>query len=167
MEIDLKVSDLRVEASEPQGDGFLLELDDYQVDVRLPSTADLSEVSRSEDKGRMHTALLRRCIKSVRRQDEEVDAELLPAHVIAAVNARMADQDPQAAMHLSLVCPDCSHHWKALFDIVSFFWSEIEAWAARMMREVHILASAYGWRETDIISMSPMRRQIYLNMVSV
>jgi hypothetical protein len=29
---------------------------------------------------------------------------------------------------------------------------------------VHLLASAYGWSEGDILSMSPVRRQFYLEI---
>jgi hypothetical protein len=49
---------------------------------------------------------------------------------------------------------------------VSFFWNEINTWAYRMLRDVHALATAYGWREADIVAMSPWRRQVYLDMVS-
>ncbi len=51
------------------------------------------------------------------------------------------------------------------FDIVSFLWNELNAWAIRTLREVHILASAYGWSETDILAMSPWRRQFYLEVL--
>jgi len=51
------------------------------------------------------------------------------------------------------------------FDIASFFWAEICVQAKRLLREVHTLARAYGWREMDILSMSPARRQFYLEMV--
>jgi hypothetical protein len=33
------------------------------------------------------------------------------------------------------------------------------------VREVHLLASAYGWRESDILAMTPWRRQLYLELV--
>ena len=84
------------------------------------------------------------------------------ADVVDAIVAHMAQADPQADIQLSLVCPQCGHQWQAAFDIASFFWSEINAWANRMLREVHILASRYGWSETDILAMSPWRRQFYL-----
>ena len=45
-----------------------------------------------------------------------------------------------------LTCPQCSHHWHAPLDIVSFVWSEIHAWAVRLLHDVHALALAYGWR---------------------
>jgi hypothetical protein len=103
----------------------------------------------------------------VRRQEDEIAVEHLPAHVREAVVGRIAEHDPQADTQLSLTCPGCDHRWQALFDIVSFFWSELEALAIRVLREVHLLASAYGWREEDILAMSPPRRQLYLGMVGV
>jgi hypothetical protein len=77
----------------------------------------------------------------------------------------MAEADPQANVQLAITCPVCSKHWQAGFDIVSFFWNEIDAWAHRLLQEVHTLASAYGWREADILAMSPWRRQCYLAMI--
>ena len=44
------------------------------------------------------------------------------------------------------------------------FWAEIDAWARRILREVNILARAYGWRESDILALGAVRRQIYLTM---
>ena len=35
----------------------------------------------------------------------------------------------------------------------------------RLLRQVHTLAMAYGWREIDILSMSALRRQVYLEML--
>jgi hypothetical protein len=34
------------------------------------------------------------------------------------------------------------------------------------MRDVHQLASAYGWSEHDILTMSAGRRQLYLELVA-
>ena len=65
----------------------------------------------------------------------------------------------------NLSCPSCDHRWQMAFDILYFFWSEINAWASRIMQEVHVLARAYGWRENEILGMSPWRRQRYLKML--
>ena len=77
----------------------------------------------------------------------------------------MADADPQADVRLALDCPACGHKFLAAFDVVAYFWSEINAWAYRLLGEVHTLASAYGWREDDILALSPWRRHVYLEMV--
>lgn len=77
----------------------------------------------------------------------------------------MARADPQADVRLAIACPSCGHQWQGIFDIVTFFWSEIESWASRILHEVHLLALAYGWHEREILALSPRRRQFYLDMV--
>ena len=89
----------------------------------------------------------------------------LPAEVLAGVAERMEAVDPQANAELILACPSCDHEWQALFDIAPFLYAEIRAWAHRLLRDVHTLASAYGWREADILAMSRWRRDAYLAMV--
>jgi hypothetical protein len=109
--------------------------------------------------------LLERCLLEIHQDGETRSVDELPATIVDKVVEKMAQADPQADVQLALACPMCNHEWQALFDVVSFFWSEINAWAARLLRDVHALAFAYGWREADILAMSPWRRQLYLEMV--
>jgi hypothetical protein len=51
-------------------------------------------------------------------------------------------------------------------DIITFFWMEIKTRARRLLTEVHLLARTYGWSENDILTMSPRRRTMYLQMVT-
>lgn len=167
LEVRLNLDDVRTMVPESPRDELNLELGEYRVEYRLPSTIDLREVNSISNLEDMRMKVIRRCILKVRRNGEEVATDELPAPVMEAVVARMAEQDPQADTRLAFNCPGCSHRWDALFDIVSFFWSEIQAWALRILREVHVLASAYGWREADVLAMSPLRRRSYLSMVGV
>ncbi len=139
---------------------------DYEVSFRLPNSLDLAAAAESEEVAESRQLLLQRCLLTIHHNGEEVSADDLPTAVVEGVVQRMAQAEPLSDVHLSLVCPTCKHHWQALFDIVTFFWTEIDAWAHRVLREVHTLASAYGWREGDILTMSPWRRQFYLTMVS-
>ena len=95
-----------------------------------------------------------------------VSSNDLSKDVVAGLIAHMAECDNQAEVILSLECPECGHCWQLIFDIVSFFWSEISAQAKRLLNEVHTMAMAYGWRETDILSMSATRKQFYLEMIN-
>lgn len=140
----------------------IVETDGYRVHFRLPDGADLAELEGAPTGER---SLLQRCIADARRDGQPVEPTELPDHVVAAIAQRMAEADPQADVQLALTCPACAHAWQAPFDIVAFFWSEIDAWAKRTLREVHTLASAYGWREADILALSPRRRQLYLDLV--
>jgi hypothetical protein len=44
-------------------------------------------------------------------------------------------------------------------------WAEIEVRAKRLLLEVHLLATAYGWSEAEILSLNAQRREFYLEMV--
>jgi hypothetical protein len=89
----------------------------------------------------------------------------LPGEIVAQLTEQIGRADPDADISLDLSCPACDHRWQIAFDIVTFFWAEINSLAKRLLREVHTLARAYGWREADILAMSAARRQAYLEMV--
>jgi len=166
LELAFDVADIRAVDDGPD-EPLSLSVAGCEVAFRLPNSLDLVAVVDVGDAEASRRLLLERCVLAVERAGDagahSVDA--LPSEVVAAIVARMAEADPQADVQLALVCPACGQPWQAAFDIVSFFWSEINAWAIRVLRDVHALASAYGWREADILALSPWRRQCYLEMV--
>jgi hypothetical protein len=127
---------------------------------------DLAAVTDCEDVETARRLLVRRCVLQVDGGEKAFSPEELSEEVVSQLALRIADCDPQAEVLLSLTCPGCAHHWQAVFDIESFLWTEICVQAKRLLREVHTLARAYGWREVDILSMSATRRQMYMEMVS-
>ncbi|WP_375448790.1 phage baseplate protein [uncultured Nostoc sp.] len=166
LELNFDVADMRVASlSLEPVEKYSLELADYEVSFRLPNSLDLMAIAEHKQLDIAQEVLLERCILGAACSGKLLPLDQLPSHVIDAVIAQMAQADPQANVPLDVSCPACNHQWQSLFDIVSFFWTEINAWAFRVLREVHILASAYGWREADILAMSPRRRQLYLEMV--
>jgi hypothetical protein len=144
---------------------LLLNAADFRLTFRLPTSRDLMEHCGQRANGGESGQLLQRCLLSVEQGGEPVDSDKLPQEVIESVIKSMAEADPLADIQLDLTCPSCDHRWRAVFDIVSFLWTEIEAWAWRMLSDVHTLARAYGWGERDILALSPTRRQFYLEMV--
>ena len=42
---------------------------------------------------------------------------------------------------------------------------EVQARARRLLREVDVLARAYGWTEADVLALSEQRRTAYLEIV--
>jgi hypothetical protein len=101
-----------------------------------------------------------------RRTTTPLDPVELPGAVEARLVERIAQADPLADIMLDLTCPNCEQRWQAVFDIGGFFWIEIDNLARRLLRDVHVLARAYGWRESDILAMNAARRQAYLEMVA-
>ncbi|HTZ40404.1 MAG TPA: hypothetical protein VMB77_09610 [Syntrophales bacterium] len=166
LELSFDVSDIRVDAGEEQNARMSLEMEGYEVLFRLPDSNDLAALAMTDSnrEGR-RSLVLKRCLTDVRLYGKGKQAEELPAEIVGAVTNRMSQADPQADVKLSLECPSCGNSWLAAFDILSFLWIEIESWAKRLLREIHVLARSYGWREADILAMSALRRQSYLEML--
>lgn len=141
-----------------------LTLPGWELRFRLPTNADLA--SLQADASQAKTILLEACVLEASHEGKSAQTSELPDEVVAALSERMAKEDPYLNISFALKCPACGHEWQMIFDIVGYFMSEITFWAARMMREVHRLASAYGWREADILAMSAWRRQRYLEFIS-
>lgn len=160
LEVSFGIDDLRAPArSEPM---LSLRAHGYEIDVRLPTSVDLIDVEGMPDARRQ---LLRRCVRGARRRGRRRPFSQLPARVLDAVDRGLSEADSQASVRAELSCPTCAHRWQALFDIVSFFWEELGHWVRRTLRDVHVLASAYGWSEADVLALSPWRRQYYLQLV--
>ncbi len=171
LEFTLNVADIRTAPEREVGNtGETGEqqatIDGYEMSFRLPNSRDLITIARLLDVGQARSTLVQRCLIEAKRDGESVAVADLPEPVIAGLAEQMARLDPQAEVQLNLACPACGHRWSLLFDIVSFLWAEIGGQARRLLRDVHTLARAYGWREADILSMSAVRRQYYLEMVT-
>src|ERR1041385_3801480 len=133
---------------------------------RLPTSADLLAVKTEEE-------LLERCLLNggdqvichfERNAVESRNPVLESQNIRAAISKKMSSADPMADIRLALSFPSCEYKWEAPFDIVAFLWREVSAAARRLLREVHTLATAYGWTETEILGLSPARRHAYLEM---
>ncbi len=165
LEFVIKTEDILL-LSESGEKKYELEIDETLVHYRMPNSLDLAAIAECGDVDTARNQLVQRCVVQVIRDGDKVDWSELPAPVKAELVAHMAEQEPQADVILDLRCPACDHKWQTVFDIVSYFWAEINAEARRLLYDIHVLALAYGWRESDILSMSDTRRQFYLGMVT-
>src|SRR6266566_2195101 len=138
----------------------------FELRFRLPNSLDLAVIAHCQDVVTARHVLIERCILEARQGGETVALDGLPETVITSLAERMAKHDPLAVIEIDLHCPQCGHRWLVLFDIVSYFWTKIYTHAKRLLREVHTLARAYGWREPDILALSAARKEFYLEMVT-
>jgi hypothetical protein len=127
---------------------------------RLPTSRDIAELVHEHDASAAAEQLLRQCFVGGDAVEREWNEEQ-----IAAIGESMAAADPLAEIQLSFDCPGCGVQFEDGFDLASFLWAELEARAKRTLMDVHLLASAYGWSETEILSLTPARREFYLEMV--
>ena len=133
------------------------EYNEYRIKFRMPSTLD---VIKADSKEIFHT-----CIKTVEREGDAVDLSELSNECIEALGEEMERLEPIANLSFSLNCPACSHQWNSHFDIISYFWVEIDNWAQHLLKEIVALAKAFGWTEDQILRLSSHRRQLYLEMI--
>lgn len=158
--------ELSVDAGELLAPGdpgaVLVHHDGYHVRCRVPSTEDVLVAAAARD---TRNVLLRRCVLDARKDGAAVSAEALPAAALDAIDDALAAADP-SDVELVLSCPACGHRWPSRFDVGSILWSEIDGIARRLAADVHTLASAYGWSETEILALRPARRRLYVEVVS-
>jgi hypothetical protein len=167
LESTLKVSNFRiVELRPPQSQTYHCQIGDFTLQFRLPNSWDLAAIVAQQEVMQAKSILEQRCLLQASHRGQPVEYDQLPAEVIEQFGSQITDCDPQAEILLSFVCPACKHDWALLFDIVTFFWTELTAQAKRLLHEVHVLARFYGWREMDILTMTTARRQLYLSLVS-
>lgn len=143
LELELTIDDVRAEAA--SGTGIAV----GELQVRPVTSRDLLEVDAERPDARR--LLLSRCVDGA-----------LPEELFDPVATVLSTLDPQADVLIPLDCATCGHEWSAPFDIADYLWVEIEAYARRLLLDVHVLASAYGWTEADVLAVSPARRRFYL-----
>lgn len=137
----------------------------YKLRFRLPESRDLIRVARCGKPREAYGLLLESCVISAEHDGRAVSAAELPIEVREQLAKAMVAQDPQSEVLMLWHCPACQHEWEDLFEISTFFWTELHDQVRRLLSEIHTLALAYGWREADILAMSAWRRQSYLEMI--
>jgi hypothetical protein len=142
---------------------LVVEIQNRSLQLRLPNSLDLHAVSQSADPASAQKMLLQRCVTGVQSGDE-FQLDSLPESTLEKIGESLAQADPQAEMLIDLSCCACSHGWQVILDIERFLWVKLSALARRLLREVDSLARAYGWREHEILALSAVRRQAYLEM---
>lgn len=168
VELEFPARDVLVESGggEDGPEAFDATVGGHELSLRLPTGEDLAVAADAGSLLAARQTLIRRCVLRAVCDDEVVGISELSDDLIAEAASLLGAADPQADVRIDLTCPACGRNWQEEFGILSFFWGEIHGWAARILREVHELARAYGWREADILALSPWRRQAYLEMLS-
>lgn len=166
LEFTVNATQIRVhDMSEAAAQEFELSTGGYDLRFRLINSTDLAAISVCREREAAREMLVQRCVIEASREGIQVPAATLPDETVVALANRLAERDSMAELLFDLTCPACGHCWQVLFDITAFLWSEISALAKRLLTEVHALARAYGWRESDTLSLSARRRRFYLEMI--
>ena len=161
LELTLDANELLAQGDDRDIGETCLDVDGWWVTLRPADTTDMAAALASPD-GSM--ALLRRCSSAVDVEGNRITGDDLPSAVRDTIIERMAELDPNAEIGLDLTCPGCDSSWQAAFDPPTFVLAELDAHAARLVAEVDVLARTYGWRESDVLAISPVRRRQYVEL---
>ena len=134
-------------------------------EFRLPTSRDLACIATENDAAAAASRLLRQCLVASSKGSAEMPGGAWCEDDLQAIGERMAEADPLAEIVLHFDCPACGRAFNESLDLATFLWAEMESRARRLLLDVHELASAYGWSETEILSLSAARRNAYLEMV--
>jgi hypothetical protein len=161
--LDLRA--LAAQGGEPVTSGAL-HVGGVEVTYRQPDSHDLAAAAACATPSLARRALLDRCVRRATVGDLEIAPVELPAEVVASLEERLSAEDPRAETLLDLRCEACGERWQETLDVATFVWHEVAAAAAALLRDVHVLAGAYGWSEADILTLSPARRRAYLDLAT-
>ncbi|WP_392750695.1 hypothetical protein [Streptomyces sp. LN590] len=159
MEFDLDATLFGTRTRTPGGP-LRVEEGGWTIEFRLPTVADLAAAGAVPDPDGARRLLLARCTVSAVRDGEAVS----PERVQRQLAETAASADPASDVTLNVACPECGEAAPAELDITSYLWTELDTWARDLMLDVHLLATAYGWSEPEILALSPLRRRYYLEL---
>ena len=63
-------------------------------------------------------------------------------------------------LNLTVIRRVRGHTWQVYFDIATFVWRELDDWAQRTLREIHVIRWCIRWSEDDPSQLSARRRQM-------
>lgn len=164
LELTINIAELRATVAEALPEHSLRHKQ-YEVHYRPLTMDDLAAASGCNNVAAAREVLFQRAIVSAMRGGQSIQPAKLPKGVAARLAQCLAESDPWAESLLNLHCPECGHEWTVLLDIAAFLWTALRGRAQQLLYDVHVLAAAYGWRESDILAMSPRRREAYLTLV--
>lgn len=134
------------------------------VRFRLPTSGDQRvSLGASGDDQPQHAAsvLVRRCVVAeTGRTGADLDAS-----VIERVGAAMAVVGPTVEHRFEVGCESCPAAEHVHFDIQPFLLRALAHERRYLVREVHYLASTYGWGLSEILSLPRADRRAYVELV--
>ncbi|MCR6492646.1 hypothetical protein [Cellulomonas sp. P24] len=149
--------------------------------VRAPTARDLVLIAERAERDGLAAArdeLLRRCVRPAAVRGGEVrGGGVSGGDGAGAVGRRVAGPEASelavieaaaeelagAAVLVSVVtCPECGTAVDVSFDAGAMLWDRVAAAAPELLADVASLARAYGWNETEVLALPPVRRRAYL-----
>ena len=122
--------------------------------LRAPTSREVARAARDPDPA----GLMLACLAGPGKAGEMSD--------LARIEASLEQAFPLLNVAIDFTCPACEADFSRRFDAASYLWADIERLSETLLADVHRLASAYGWSESEILGMSRRRREAYLARIA-
>jgi len=155
LDVHVRLSDLFADpgATEPSRDT------DFRI--RPPTPLDLAVAAGQSD---TRGVLLRRCVTQA--DGTAVDPAALRPAELADIDDALESLAGPALPVLRAACPSCGGMAAGSVDVADLLWQHVAVEAGVVLRDVARLAAAFGWREPDVLTLSPLRRAAYLALAA-
>ena len=84
---------------------------------------------------------------------------------LAQAEAALEAADPALELDLAGDCPGCGTHQAVPFSMAGFLGAALQRDHAFLLREVHLIARAYGWALDEILSLTRSARQGFVRLI--
>jgi hypothetical protein len=165
LDVKLSVADLLPEESAGAPTSTAIEVGGWRIAFRVPTAGDLASLRGVSDLEGAISQLRQRCVIEAECHGRTIDIDDIEPAVSAALDEALATADPGGDTTLLVLCPSCGAENQAIFDSPSFLWRETQFLARDALLDVHDLACAYGWTESEILGLSAARRRFYLEAI--
>ena len=162
LEMPISLQDLRFDELTPLPASHRISSQSLSATVRLPNGHDLAELADVDTVAEGRSLLFSRCVSDLCLQGRPVEISELDETSLEILESLIEALDPRMELLFDLCCPACNYRWQSLLDAATYLWREFDTHARELLENIHLLATAYGWSESDILAMSDTRRRYYV-----
>lgn len=87
------------------------------------------------------------------------------AQEISRIASFMTEHDPLVSFNAVSVCPACESRQEFSLDLEALLLARLGRHQQALVRDVHRLASRYGWCEREVLALPAWRRRAYLRQI--
>ena len=161
VELTLALDELQPPLTQGPAPPLTFKKNGYLIRCRIPRNEDLRMLAGRGGDAKLRDFLEVCVVEASLPDGVAIAPNELPEAVAESVAETLAESDPGACTALRVQCP-CGSEWVDELDIRAVLWTDMTEWVGRTLTEVHQLARAYGWSETEILAMNGWRRRWYL-----
>lgn len=160
-EADLPIEELAARAPADSDAPLRIDLHDGRsATLRLPTGGDLRDWGAAPHANSVDAVdAVSGVIASLR-----IAGDLQPGDAAALAEA-IAAHDPLVAFSVACTCPACGAEDELPLDLEGLALQRLAQRQQALVRDVHRLASRYGWTEAQALAVPPRRRARYLELI--